>query len=482
MTRTARSRALGSRPARSRTARQHAVGLAALLLLVAAAPASASATPSPASSPARHLEGTLPSGAAYMIDTPDHWNGTVLLFSHGYRPEGSPNPAVNAPDEPTKQLLLKEGYALVGSSYATTGWSVEQAVPDQLAALDAFTKEVGAARRTLAWGQSLGGLITTTIAERYPGRIDGSLSMCGLVHGGVANWNSTLDATFALRTLLAPGAGDADVRLTGFKDAADAAASAKRLGETLGTAQNSADGRARIALAAALHAIPGWNDPRTPRPAPDDYPAQQANQYTAVRGLVAQPGFAWRAEAERRAGGNMSWNTGVDYSAMLARSSQYKEVKALYKSAGLSLRDDLRALARAPRVSAEPRAVRYMADHAAPSGRLDKPQLTIHTTGDALVPVRTESAYRQAVAEAGRSPLLRQAYTENAGHCTFSPGEQLAAVHTIDHRLTSGSWGDTSPSALNSRAQQADPTTEARYTTFRPGPYPRPFRGQGLFG
>lgn len=457
-----------TRTIRPRAARQPAAGLAALLLLVAAAPASA--TPSASG----HMEGTLPSGAAYMIDTPEDWNGTVLLFSHGYRPEGAPNPAVNAPDEAAKKLLLKEGYALVGSSYATTGWSVEQAVPDQLAALDAFTGEVGEPRRTLAWGQSLGGLITTTIAERHPGRIDGSLSLCGLVHGGVANWNSTLDATFALRTLLAPNTGDPEVKLTGFKDASDAALSAKRLGETLGTAQNTEDGRARIALAAALHNIPGWNDPATPRPAPDDYPAQQANQYTAVRGLVAQPGFAWREEAERRAGGNMSWNTGVDYSAMLARSAHYKEVKALYKSAGLSLGEDLRDLARAPRVGAEPRAVRYMAAHAAPSGRLSKPQFDLHTTGDALVPVQVENAYRRAVTEAGRAPRLRQAYTGNAGHCTFSPAEQLAALHTIDHRVTTGHWGDTSPPALNSRAHQADPTTAARFTAYRPGPYPRP--------
>ncbi|MEU5951440.1 hypothetical protein [Streptomyces sp. NPDC047525] len=477
-----------TRIARPRTARRPAVGLAALLLLVAAAAPASAARPDP-----RHLEGTLPSGATYMIDTPADWNGTVLLFSHGYRPEGAPNPAVNAPDEPTKKLLLKEGYALVGSSYATNGWSVEQAVPDQLAALDAFRGEVGEAGRTLAWGQSLGGLITTAIAERHAGRIDGSLSMCGLVHGGVANWNSTLDATFALRTLLAPGSGDSagggaaggaaggsgirGIRLTGFKDASDAAASAERLGETLGAAQNTADGRARIALAAALHNIPGWNDPNTPRPAPDDHAAQQANQFTAVRGLVAQPGFVWREEAERRAGGNMSWNTGVDYSAMLARSAHYKQVKALYKSAGLSLRHDLDDLARAPRVSAQPRAVRYMAEHAAPSGRLSKPQFDIHTTGDALVPVEVESAYRRAVASAGRAPLLRQAYTNHAGHCTFSPAEQLAAVHAIDHRITAGHWDDTSPSALNSRAQQADPTTAARYTAYRPGPYPR----QGLF-
>ncbi len=451
----------------TRTTGRPVTALAALLLL-AAAPAPASA----AQAAPRHLEGTLPSGATYVIDTPARWNGTVLLFSHGYRPEGTPNPAVNAPDEPTKKLLLKEGYALVGSSYAKNGWAVEQAVPDQLAALDTFTGKVGAARRTLAWGQSLGGLVTTTIAERHPRRIDGSLSLCGLVHGGVANWNSTLDATFALRTLLAPGSG---IRLTGFQDTADATASGKRLGAAMEAAQRTAPGRARIALAAALHAIPGWNDPATPRPAPDDHASRQANQYTALRGLVARPGFVWRAEAERRAGGSMSWNTGVVYTAMLARSAAYRQVKSLYKSAGLSLGADLRVLAGEPRVA--PTRARCATWWTTPRPPVSSASRSSTRTRPVTrsCPAEVESAYRRAVNRAGRAPLLRQAYTDNAGHCTFSPAEQLGALHTVEHRVATGSWGDTSPAALNSRARDADPATPARYTPYRPGPYPRPF-------
>ncbi|MCX4671521.1 S9 family peptidase [Streptomyces sp. NBC_01381] len=443
-----------------------ATGLAALVLVAAASPSTA--VPG---SPVGHIEGTLPSGAAYVIDTPEQWNGTVLLFSHGYRPAGSPNPASNAPDDQVKKELLGEGYALVGSSYATTGWAVEQAVPDQLAALDTFTAKVGTARRTLAWGESYGGLVTTTIAERHADRIDGSLSMCGLVQGGVANWNSTLDPVFALRTLLAPDSG---IQLTGFTGQLEAKDSADRLGGALTRAQSTPSGRARIALAAALHAVPGWNDPKQPRPAPGDHAAQQANQYAALTGLIQSPAFSWRQEAERRAGGSMSWNTGVDYTAMLARSSQFKEVKALYKSAGRSLRADLNALAAAPRIKADPPAVRYMMRNVAFTGRLTKPQLNIHTTGDALIPVRAESAYRDTVTAAGRAPLLRQAYVDNAGHCTFSPAEQLAAVHTTERRVTTGRWGDTSPAALNAEARHSDPTTAARYERFRPGPYPRP--------
>lgn len=419
-----------------------------------------------------HLEGRLPSGATYLMDVPVDWNGTVLLYSHGYRPAAAPtNPAENAPSADTRSRLLDEGYALIGSSYATKGWAVTDAVPDQLATLGLFTQKFGAARRTLAWGTSYGGLVTTMLAERHADRFDGSLSMCGLVQGGVANWNSTLDPVFALKTLLAP---DADIPLTGFADQAAAQNAASALAAKTAAAQQTPQGRARIALAAALHNIPGHNDPAQTEPGPTDWQAQQANQYTAVTGLIQFPAFSWRQEAESRAGGTMSWNTGVDYTAMLARSPLYKEVSELYKEAGLSLRTDLTALNRAPRISADPAAVRWMRHTSVFSGRLTDPQLNIHTTGDALIPVQAESAYRRAATAAGSGALLSQAYVDAPGHCAFTSGEMIGALHTLEHRLDTGRW-DASPDALNSRAQKEDPATAARYLHYRPTGYPRPY-------
>ncbi|GCB44318.1 prolyl oligopeptidase family serine peptidase [Streptomyces sp. NL15-2K] len=418
-----------------------------------------------------HLEGRLPSGAAYVMDVPADWNGTVLLFSHGYRPADGPNLAENSPDSATRDSLLDEGYALIGSSYATSGWAVTEAVPDQLATLDLFTQKFGPSRRSLAWGRSYGGFVTTALAERHADRFDGSLSMCGLVQGGVANWNSTLDPVFALKTLLAP---DAAIPLTGFADQAAATAAAKELTTKAATAQETPAGRARIALAAALHNIPGHNDPAQPKPGPTDWNAQQANQYTAVTGLLTRPAFSWRQEAESRAGGNPSWNTGADYTGMLHRSPLYKEVTELYKEAGLSLRDDLTTLDHAPRISADPAAVRWMRHTSAFTGRLTDPQLNIHTTGDALIPVQAERAYRRAATAAGAGSLLSQAYVDGPGHCTFTPGEMLGALHTLEHRLDTGRW-DTSAPVLNTRARQADPTGEARYVTYRPATYPRPY-------
>ncbi|MEU7281532.1 prolyl oligopeptidase family serine peptidase [Streptomyces sp. NPDC045431] len=457
--------------ARSRTRARTAVLTLALCVATALPSPLTRATEARQAATDAHVEGKLPSGAAYLMDVPAAWNGTVLLYSHGYRAAGWPNPAENAPSPETRARLLARGYALIGSSYATNGWAVTDAVPDQLATLDLFTEKFGTARRTLAWGTSYGGLVTTRLAERHADRFDGSLSMCGLLQGGVANWNSTLDPVFALKTLLAPRT---DIRLTGFADQAAARSAADALTSKVTAAQQTPEGRARIALAAALHRIPGHNDVAQAEPAPTDWDARQANQYAAVRGLLQFPAFSWRQEAEHRAGGNPSWNTGVDYTAMLHRSPGYAEVSALYRKAGLSLGADLTALARAPRISADPTAVRWMRHTSVLTGRLSDPQLTVHTTGDALIPVQSESAYRRAATAAGAGALLSQAYVDRPGHCTFTPGEVLGALRTLEHRLDTGRW-DTAPGMLNARARQEDPTTEPRYARYRPGPYPRPY-------
>jgi hypothetical protein len=413
----------------------------------------------------------LPDGSTYVIDVPADWNGTVLLSSHGYVPDGAPNPARNAPSDPVRQALLAAGYAQIGSSYPETGWVIEQALPAQLATLDLFVERFDPPRRAIAWGTSLGGMITTGLAERHSHPFAGTLAMCGLEQGAVANWNNTLDPLFAIRTLLAPGS---TAPLVDLPDQPTAFASIAELTAALDAAQATPAGRARIALAAALHNVPAWTDASQPEPAPRDYDTAQRNQFAVLHGTIFA-GLSWRQEAEAHAGGNMSWNTGVDYGRMLARSSIKAEVKVLYAQAGLSLKDDLAALATAPRITADPAAVRYMTRNISFTGRLAKPMLTIHTTGDPLVPVQVQDAYGDAVARSGRSGLLRQAYVHRGGHCTFTTGEMLAALYTLERRIDTGHWRDTHPAALNLLATALDPAAEPAYATYRPAPYPRPF-------
>src|SRR5579872_3907018 len=79
--------------------------------------------------------GTLPDGATFIIEVPSPWNGTLLLYSHGYVFPGAPNPALDAGDVGTHDFLLANGFALAGSSYAHTGWAVEEGLLDQIAVL-----------------------------------------------------------------------------------------------------------------------------------------------------------------------------------------------------------------------------------------------------------------------------------------------------------------------------------------------------------
>lgn len=422
----------------------------------------------------RHVEGTLPDGARYVMDVPDSWNGIVLLYSHGIVPAGLglANPPQDSYGNGDKQILLTKHYALIGSSYASEGWAIAQAIPDQLQTLTLFIKRFGQPRHTIAWGQSMGGMITTAIAEEDPQVIDGSLATCGLVTGGVAEFNALLDSAFAIKTLLAP---DSDAALVNLGDLSSAGASYTKLAKVVEAAQATAVGRARIALAAALYDVPFYSNEGQVDPPPGNWQAAEVNQEAAVIGEVFSAQFIFRDEAEQRAGGNMSWNTGVDYGALLARSADAAEVQALYAQAGLSLAQDLRTLNNAPRINADPAALTYMERYVSFTGDLAKPQFDIHTTGDGLLPVEAESAYRTATEAAGRSYLLRQAYVDEPGHCTFTAGEVTAAVEVIVHRVLTGHWGDTSPVALNELAEQNEPGIPARYVSFQPDQYPRPF-------
>ena len=420
--------------------------------------------------------GTLPDGATFLIEVPKNWNGTLFLYSHGYVIPGSANPAHDVGDPVTGAFLLANGYALAGSSYATTGWAIEQALPDQIAVLDVFEQMFGKPKRTIAWGHSLGGIITAGLIQRHPERFDAALPMCGVLSGGVATWNTALDGAFAIATLLP---SNPSIQLVHITNPGANLTAAETL---LAQAQSTPQGRARIALGAALSDVPGWFNPASPEPAANDFLAQEVNQ-AAWDAQVDFPFiFAFRAELEFRAKGNVSWNTGVNYRKQFERSANRKEVEALYKAAGLDLDADLDALNDAPRIAADPEAVEYLEHNIIFNGDIDIPVLTMHTTGDGLVVVENESAYKDVVAEAGDRNLLRQTFVHRAGHCTFTPAETVTAAQNLITRLNTGRWPNLDDETLNAEAAPltalfspiAGPTPAA-FEDFHPAPYLRPF-------
>ncbi|HEY1642559.1 MAG TPA: hypothetical protein VGG35_17835 [Streptosporangiaceae bacterium] len=462
-----------------------AAAAAALLAagLGAAAPASAAdAQTCGGTGATATVNGTLPDTATYEIQCPaGAWNGTLFLYSHGYVSPGSANPAADAGDPVTAAWLLGHGYALAGSSYASTGWAIQQALPDQISTLDAFGQAFGKPHRTIAWGHSLGGIITAGLIQRYPWRFSAALPMCGVLAGGVATWNTALDSAFAFQQLIDPAVQVVNI--------ANPAANLTSAEQTVTAAQQTPQGQARIALAAALGDTPGWFTPLSAEPARTDYAAQEQNQLLWDTQVDFPFVFAFRAELEARAGGNPSWTDGVNFAAQLRNSADYREVAALYRAAGLSLHADLARLSKAAPVHADPAAVRYLSQNISFNGQISVPVLSMHTTGDGLVVPENEQAYARVVDRAGNARLLRQIFVSRAGHCAFTPAETVTAVQALLSRLSTGRWDDRAlrPASLNATAAALGPqfnifssgggvvATAPAFIPFRPAPYPRPF-------
>ncbi|MBI3474579.1 MAG: prolyl oligopeptidase family serine peptidase [Acidobacteria bacterium] len=396
-----------------------------------------------------HLTGTLPDGATYVIDVPANWNGTLLLYSHGYVFPGGANPAQDVGDGITATYVFGAGYALAGSSYASTDWAVKEAIPDQIAVLDAFKTRVGTPTTTIAWGHSMGGMISAALVQQFPTRFNGALPMCGIVAGAVGQWNQWLDGAFVFNTLLAGGTLQL-VHITNPNNFANA--------ETiLGAAQGTPQGRARLALAAAFTDTPGWADPSLPEPAPTDYTTRQVNQFLWLANGEFPLMFAFRAELEARAGGNPSWNTGVNYATLLKKSNSLAEVQALYAAAGLSLDADLATLKGAKRISADAAAKTYLTQNVTYNGQITVPVLTLHTTADGGVNVENEKAYSTTVHTAGNTLLLKETFVHRAGHCEFTPAETIAALQKLATRVTTGKWKAITPASMNSAATALGP-------------------------
>jgi pimeloyl-ACP methyl ester carboxylesterase len=109
-------------------------------------------------------------GASFRIDMPENWNGTLLVYCHGYSMapivyEGLP------PDSRIEQqtaAFVEAGYAVIQSAYSATGWAVEEAVIDTEALRRLFIRTHGQPKETYVLGHSMGGFLTMLIAFPTP--------------------------------------------------------------------------------------------------------------------------------------------------------------------------------------------------------------------------------------------------------------------------------------------------------------------------
>ena len=460
-----------------------AVGAAAVVLLVAACgsePASRSRADTIRSSATAvpftgcdkvACTGTL-SGAKYEIEMPRTWNGTLLLFSHGYRPAESVPPdfapvQTDAQDAPTAAVataLLAKGYALAGSAYATNGWAVADGVAAGEQLHDFFVRRIGQPDRTYAWGESLGGLITEMLAEKHPDWIAGAAPLCGVLGGTNLNFDLAMDLAYGVKTLLAPG-----LKTDGYASYEDAMASFEQGQKAVLAATDSTAGLGKLLLLAALVDAPT-------RTANYDGSTLQSRGGALVEGILTGLAFGTtvRQEIEGRVGGNPSGNEDADYAARVSTAE-----RALIESvAPGSTAANLALLAKGDRIEPDAAARATFAALGTPTGDIRVATLTLHTEADPLVLVQNESAFAGRVAAStAKTADLVQLYTKaparyakpapyGAGHCNFTADELTGSVTALNRWVRGGVY-PTGPALTT--AFGSDPGLDLSY---RPGPWP----------
>ncbi len=158
------------------------------------APTVANAAPAcDGKSPIQSCVGVTSDGAPYAMQVPANFNGTVALYSHGYRYNvdipaaipliggykitNTPEPVPGGNAEVAK-YFFSQGIAIVGSGFARQGWNPDSAIKTNVELIDTFKKQFPKTTKVVAWGSSLGGVITQGLAEKHPDLGSAVAPMC----------------------------------------------------------------------------------------------------------------------------------------------------------------------------------------------------------------------------------------------------------------------------------------------------------------
>jgi len=366
-------------------------------------------------------------GVPYRIVVPENWNGTLLVYAHGYGETGRPLPL--APQLEDEGILLARGFALAASRFGGAvpmagmptegGYQVKEGMQNTVALTAAFNGMVGRPQRTIIWGKSMGGLITLGLIEKFPGIYDGAVALCATCAGSPRRWDQALDLALAYAVAF------------GWKP------------------QWGTPGDIRDDLNIVTEVLPHISQQMLPAKKPlwefirlvNRIPIDSYYSYPPpgmpFRLMTLYFAFAVRAELESRAGGAIAENIGRVYTLTDAE-------KSYLTGLGVNVEELLAQMNAMTIFTSDHNARNYAEHYVNPSGRINRPVLTLHTTGDALATPNHESAYRAVVEKQGNLDLLLQQFTNGVAHCTFTSEQEIAGINAMMDWLDTGNRPDPS--------------------------------------
>ena len=351
----------------------------------------------------QHVEGQTGPGALYALDMPGAWNGDLVVYAHGIVDPVLPVALPSAQDHFTilRSALMDRGFAVASSSFSENGFALKDGAQrtHQLTAL--FTATFGRPRRVLLAGHSLGSMAALQVAETYPGQYDGALIMCGFVGGTPREIEYMANARVAFDYFfpgVIPGSVFDIPPGTDFRPP-----TATTPGSPLFNAVQGA-------------LVAGFGSSRT-------------FQFASVAGLIANSPQELVAAALSVIGFNLRYTQSVlDHTN---GHIPFDNRETVYTGSA----NDAELNAGIQRWTGDVDAMNYVAQYYTPTGALQIPVQTLHTSRDPVVPAWHEDFFAGDVADQGATGLVEQVIVTAFGHCNFTDAQALDAFDRLVERL-----------------------------------------------
>ena len=436
--------------------------------------------------------------APYSMMVPANFNGTVYLYSHGYRPNvpvpagipgyggytvtNTPQPGPNAT---VIGALLAKGYGVVGSGFARQGWNADSAIKTNVELVGIFKKQFTKTTKVVTWGESLGGFITQALAEKHPDLFSAAAPLCMasditplMTMAGDALWGikTFFDPTIKGGSYSAGAAGYAEAMgdlvkvftVIGSLQAAFAAnpsTPAWPATSKVPDAIKAIPSRSALVLVALMAGIPMQSAHFDSTSAPPGLPASNALSFqlainpafAALENVANAAALAVLAthDLELQAGGAVFDNTATDYSARVA-DEQFAWSSALSGVSGTQ--GLLSVLAASPRAKANPAAVEKMKALASHSGKVEIPTILFTGVAD---PVTTAGNQQSVVDKYATYWAEKWATAKKAGERKRPANNQLVLWNLTPEKYTKY----TAAGAPDTSVPAATGTNHCNFTT-----------------
>ncbi|WP_288405403.1 alpha/beta hydrolase [uncultured Deinococcus sp.] len=346
--------------------------------------------------------------ASYLIEVPDNWNGTLVMYAHGYAGTGE-TLSVSPPS--IRAYLIAQGYAWAASSYSANYYDVRAGLEDTNALALSFGKLTGgkysAPGKYLIMGVSMGGHVAGAAVEKE----------------SLANERNKVNYAAALPLC---GVMDQDFEFQWLGD------------YTLAAAQLAGLGPQRYPQSDYQTLLP------------DIKAALFSDTSAALWQENGAQGTKLRELARRLTGGDrpvfeLGFRTAGTQNAVFSTGGSDGTIngvltKNLYGNVGRTYRWTDGAAPTAAEASFNASVLRVTADTDPNPARTDGlrwlprvngdfsvPVLTMHTLGDFYVPFAHQQRYRRAAEAKGNGGRLVQRAIRAAGHCEFTGAEIVQA-------------------------------------------------------